>query len=246
MRHHFYAAAAFTLLSSFTSFLSVANSQDLDVSDSPYGLFADSALDSSTDVDFIDPNSSSSYLITSTSDDPLFGDLPADSNNLLGQDDLLDQDLMLSSNDQCSFDAASIDADGFLDPIVKRESGPACKIRQQGSTSNKVPQPPEDPQDFLNNLPFFEGHEDPVLHERTEICKPQFTANRGIPMCLIGVSELALQSGQYFPEGLLVGCAPCMSILSRLIVTAKAHDLQSGSIAYHLSGRFRVDVLQAG
>lgn len=209
------SAVTFPLLSFYICFFLVANLKGLDVSSDPFRLLQNSDLDSFAGDSLFDVNSNPTMLFTSTSDDALTIDLPVNSNNLFGEDDLFSQDLMLSTNDECSFDAASIDIEGFLQPIEKRESGQVCKTRQQGSSSGKPPEPPEDPEDFLNSLPLFEPYEDAELHERLDICKPILVRDRNIPMCLIGLSELALANGQWFPDDNLVGCAPCMSFTSR-------------------------------
>ena len=231
---HVCSAFIFTLLSFYISFFPVASSKGPDVSSDPFGLLQNSDMDSFGDDNLFDMDSNPTTLVISTSDDALTIDLPVDSNNLFGEYDLFSQELIQSSTDECSFDAASTDIEDFLHPIEKRESGQVCKTRQQGSSSGKPPEPPEDPQMFLNNLPLFEPYEDPNLHERLEICKPLLVRDRNIPMCLFGVSELALAAGLWFPDDNLVGCAPCMSFTSRC--NCNAYDLRSGSLGFRLSG----------
>lgn len=227
--------SVFTLLLSFTYLISTAHALELDVSNDPFGLLPNSDFHSSTDDNLFDPSSNSELLATATLDDPWTVDLSTNSNNLLGQDDLLDQDLLLSSNDDCSYDRSSIDAESFLQPIDKRESGQACKTQQRGSGSIKRPTTSEDPQNFLNNLPFFDPYRDPILHEYLDICDPNLVRNYNIPLCLIGISQLALVNNEWIPDGHLPGCAPCMCLTSRCL-WQKAHDLQRGSLGFRLSG----------
>ena len=217
MRRRDYSALAFTLLSSFTCFFLVANSQEIDVSDNFFGPLPDPNFDSLADVDFFGPNTNSLSPATFTLDDSPTENLLWDSNNLLGQDDLFGSDLMLSSDDECSFEAASIDAEDYMNSIEKREVGQTCKTPQRGSSSNEPSPPPEDPQNFLNNLPFFKPHEDPaVSNEDLVLCDPRFVGGRSIPMCLIGRFKLIFtrQNLEDLPS---VSCLPRMSLYFSLL-----------------------------
>lgn len=219
------SALILTLLLLRICLFSVTSSEELDASNDLFRQLQISDFDASADDNFFDLNSNSELLATATSDDLLVADLFVDSDNLFGpddsraRDDSIDQELMLISNDECSFDAASIDTEGFLDIIEKRESGQTCKTREQGSTSGKPSKRPGDSKSFLDNLPIFEPHQDFQPHEDLEFCKPILVRDRNVPLCLIGISELALAtSGQYFPEDQLAGCAPCMSLPLLLVI----------------------------
>ena len=224
---HVYSALTFTWLLLCICLSSVVNSEEFDVSNDLFGLLQSPDFDSSADDNLFKLNENSDLLTTATSDDLLPVDFSVDSDNFFGQDDSLGEDLMLSSNDECSFDAASIDTEGFfLNLIEKREPGQACKTRQQGSSSGKPPKPPWDPKNFLDNLPIFEPYQDSQLHQYLDVCKPLLVRDRNIPLCLIGVSELALANGQWFPDDHLVGCAPCMSFLHISSFEQKLMDLR--------------------
>lgn len=221
MRRPVYSVLAFTLLSYPTCLVSVADSEGFEISDDVFGLLSNSDFDMSTDVDIFDPGSNFFF----TSDDQMTVDLPEGSNNLLEQDDIFDEDLTLISDDECSFDAAFLDADGSLEPFQKRGSGQECKSPPRGAGPNKIPSPPGGPQDFLNNLPLFEPYEKPVLHPNPDFCDPDFVRDRDIPMCLIGMSDRALDAGDWWSGVGLIGCAPCMFFSPRCI--GKAHHLRS-------------------
>lgn len=228
MLWHVYLALTFTwLLLCIICLFSVANSEEFDVSNDLFRLPQSPDFDLSADDNLFEPNANSELLATTTSNDLLPVDYSADSDNFFGPDDPLGEGLMLSSHDECPFDAVSIDTEGFfLNSIEERGSGQACKSQQRGSSSGRPPKPPGDPNNFLDNLPIFEPYQDSQLHEYLDVCKPLLVRDRNIPLCLIGVSELALAYGQWFPDDHLAGCAPCMSFLHVLLYEQKLIDLR--------------------
>lgn len=235
----FFSDFALALLSSCIYFSFLTNTLQFDVSDDLFGVPLSSGLGSSTNDPSLDPISNSELLDAFTSDESLtLGDPPIIdsfiSSDLFGQDNLLSQNLLQSSNDQCSFNSALVNADSgqteyFLRRFKKRRSETECKNPQRGSNSNEPPPPPEDPQNFLNGLPLFEGYEDSDLHEDTEICEPRLHLDRTIPMCLIGLSEMAVAL-EWYADVKPVGCAPCMSFILFFGRYSEADDSQSVSL----------------